>query len=317
MRRAATEVVGEPPEETGVGYWMDAALFAETGIPVVDYGPSGAGAHEAVEWVDVASVVRCARVLEAAVHGFFEESRAPTRLEARVSPRLELGPRLAQNLALILSRGRSGLMPKADRESSAADEPREITVLLQAWRAGDAAAAERLFERIYPELKKIAHRHLRSRGNLTAEPTEIVHETYLKMEAAGSLHWGSRLQFYALASQIVRQVLVDRFRSRGTLKRGSAEQPVELQPEHLELAPRSIDLLALDEALARLAAQDPEAARIVELRHFAGLTIPEVAELLDLGTATVSRRWQMARAWLRRELGPDAEADSGAQGAEP
>lgn len=180
----------------------------------------------------------------------------------------------------------------------------EITALLEAWRAGDGAAADQLFERVYPDLRRIAMRQLRARGNVTFEPTEVVHEAYLKLEKAGSLTWNNRLQFFGLAAQVVRQVLVDRFRSQGASKRGSGQRALELDGTHLELPAPSLDLLALDQALAHLAEHDGEAARVVELRYFGGLSIPEIAELLGIGTATVSRRWSMARAWLRRELQP-------------
>ncbi|MCB1057336.1 MAG: sigma-70 family RNA polymerase sigma factor [Acidobacteria bacterium] len=182
--------------------------------------------------------------------------------------------------------------------------PGEITALLEAWKAGDGRAADRLFEVVYPDLRRIALRQLRASGNVTFEPTEVVHEAYLKLEHAGGLAWESRLQFFALAAQVVRQVLVDRFRGQRRSKRGSGQRPVELAAAELELAAPSLDLLALDLALAQLADHDGEAARVVELRYFGGLSIPEIAQVLGVGTATVSRRWSMARAWLRRELQP-------------
>ncbi|MCH9647485.1 MAG: sigma-70 family RNA polymerase sigma factor [Deltaproteobacteria bacterium] len=179
-------------------------------------------------------------------------------------------------------------------------ESRDITILLQAWQEGESGAADRLFERIYPELRRIADRQLRLRENVTFQPTELVNEAYLKLEANGSLRWENRLQFFALAAKILRQILVDRFRNKATLKRGSACKTVAL--EEVELPAVDLDFLALDQALERLADLDPEAAQFVELRYFGGLTIPEIADFLGLGTATVSRRWQMARAWLRSEL---------------
>lgn len=178
----------------------------------------------------------------------------------------------------------------------------ELTVLLQAWHAGEPEAAEHLFERVYPELRSIAQRQLRLRRNVTFQPTEVVSEAYLKLERAGRLEWNSRLQFFGLAARIVRQVLVDRLRSKVADKRGSGVVATTIGDNDALVEAPDVDLLDLDQALDRLATLDARAARIVELRYFGGLTVPETARLLDIGTATVSRSWQMARAWLRRAL---------------
>lgn len=190
----------------------------------------------------------------------------------------------------------------------------DLTGLLQAWQGGDTGAGEALFRRVYADLRRIAGRHFFAREDLTIEPTEAVNEAYLKLLKAGHLQWHNRRSFFALASEVVRQVLVDHQRRHAALKRGGAAKHVEVDASRIAESSRSVDILALDEAMTRLAAHDPRAARIVELRYFGGLTVPEVADLLGIGTATVSRRWQMARAWLRRELTTEEHRDDSAAG---
>ncbi len=178
---------------------------------------------------------------------------------------------------------------------------REITLLLGAWRAGDETAAEPLFDLIYPVLRRMARRQLWAQGEVTVQPTELVHEAYLKIAEAGRLQWQSRVQFFGFSARLIRQVLVDRSRRRYAAKRGGGVGVVALETGHASRAP-NLELLALDQALERLATVDLDAARVVELRYFGGLTIPEIAALLGLATATVSRRWSMARAWLHRAM---------------
>jgi RNA polymerase sigma factor (TIGR02999 family) len=180
---------------------------------------------------------------------------------------------------------------------------RDITRLLQAWESGDAAARDALFSRLYPELKKIARRQLAHAAGATLQATDLAHETYLRLAERDDLSWASRLQFFALAAQIARQVLVDGYRRRSSQKRGGLLVQGGIDLDALAPEGGDLDLLALDEALTRLAGIDPEASRTVELRFFGGLTIPEIAAYLGTSEATVSRRWAMARAWLRRELG--------------
>lgn len=179
----------------------------------------------------------------------------------------------------------------------------DLTVLLHAWQGGDRDAGERFFEQVYPELRRIAARQIGARHPVTSQPTEIVHEAYIKLFQNGALEWPNRLAFFALAAQIVRQVLVDRARNRHAAKRGGHVPRVAIESERLATPDSAFSLIALDEALSRLATVSPEAARIVVLRYFGGLTIPEIAQVTGVGTATVSRRWGMARAWLRRALG--------------
>src|SRR5438309_4857298 len=183
----------------------------------------------------------------------------------------------------------------------------EITELLRAWGAGDAEACEALARLVYAELRRQARRALRREGEgHTLQPTALVHEAWLRLD--GQLHasWQSRSQFFAVAAQMMRRVLVDHARTRRSLKRGGAAPQVTLGTMEDEVAAPAaldaVDLLALDDALQRLAALDPQKARLVELRYFAGLSIPEAAEALGVSAATIGREWAVARMWLRREL---------------
>jgi RNA polymerase sigma-70 factor (ECF subfamily) len=191
---------------------------------------------------------------------------------------------------------------------------KDVTGLLRAWGAGDAHASEVVAPLIYEELRRQAGLVLRreSEGH-TLQTTALVHEAWLRLDAQHEARWQSRTQFYAVAAQMMRRILVDHARRRQSLKRGAASAPVTLDALDREgrahhassPAPSSldpVDLLALDDALARLAEVDPQKARLVELRYFAGLTVPEAAELLGVSLATVGREWAVARAWLRREL---------------
>jgi len=182
-----------------------------------------------------------------------------------------------------------------------------VTGLLLKWRQGDAEALARLLPLVYDELRQIAARQLqRERADHTLQPTAIVHETFLKLVDLPRLQWQDRAHFLAVASRLMRQVLVDYARARHTLKRGGSQPPRE-QAEPAEQAVAieggQVDVLALDSALERLAALDSEQARLVELRFFGGLTIAETADVLRSSPATVKRDWDTARTWLFRELG--------------
>ena len=188
----------------------------------------------------------------------------------------------------------------------------EVTELLRAWGAGDAQASEALARRVYEELRRQARRALRHEGQgHTLQPTALVHEAWLRLDAQSEARWESRTQFFAIAAQMMRRVLVDHARSRRAVKHGGGTVQVTLATVESE-APHvrpdaeapldAIDLLALDDALARLATLDPQKARLVELRYFAGLSIPEAAAALGISPATVGREWAVARIWLRRAL---------------
>ena len=189
----------------------------------------------------------------------------------------------------------------------------DVTGLLLAWGAGDPGALDRLLPVVYAELRRQARRVMRreSAGH-TLQPTALVHEAYLRLVDQRRARWESRTQFFAVAAQAMRRVLVDHARARRRAKRGGGASPVTLA-DALDAATESasavtdvagVDALALDEALTRFAALDPGKARLVELRYFAGLSIPEAAAALGVSPATVGREWAVARAWLRREMAP-------------
>jgi RNA polymerase sigma factor (TIGR02999 family) len=182
--------------------------------------------------------------------------------------------------------------------------PSTVTELLHAWGAGDERALDRLVPAVYAELRRQAERQLRreSAGH-TLQPTALVHEAYLRLVDQREAKWEGRSQFFGVAAQLMRRILVDHARGRGAAKRGGGAARVTLAEGSAEAAEGEVDVLALDEALTRLATLDARQARVVELRYFAGLGVEEVAQVLDVSPATVKREWTMARAWLRRELG--------------
>jgi RNA polymerase sigma factor (TIGR02999 family) len=191
-----------------------------------------------------------------------------------------------------------------------APDSRNVTALLRAWGRGEARALDELLPLVYGELRRQAERYMRAQPpGHTLQATAVVHEAYLRLvdrESAGA-EWHSRAQFFALASPARRSVLVDHARAHRTAKRGgpAAAQALTLGAagEVAAAEPESdVDVLALDEALTRLAALDARQARVVELRYFAGLSIEEAAEVLGVSHATVERDWRTARLWLRREL---------------
>jgi RNA polymerase sigma factor (TIGR02999 family) len=205
----------------------------------------------------------------------------------------------------------------ASPTSSAGDgdgRPREaVTELLRAWGAGDAFAREALVPLVYEELRRQARHALGREGaGHTLQATALVHEAWLRLCDQHEARWESRAQFFAIAAQVMRRVLVDHARTRRAVKRGGGAVQVSLGAAEGAAAlcagsPGStsldaMDVLALDDALGRLAALDPEKARLVDLRYFAGLSIPEVAAVLGISAATVGREWAVARMWLRREL---------------
>lgn len=179
---------------------------------------------------------------------------------------------------------------------------REVTKLLAAWRAGNAAAGDRVMELVYGELKQLARGHMRREvPGQSLTPTALVHEAYLKL-VDQRVRWHSRGHFFGIAAQAMRRILVDRARARHAAKRGGPEPHVAPHEDAFVQAPPDLDLLALDEALTRLGALEPRWARLVELRYFAGLTVEQTADVLAISTATAERDWRLARGWLYREL---------------
>jgi len=185
----------------------------------------------------------------------------------------------------------------------------DVTGLLVAWSEGDSAALDALLPVVYAELRRQARRALRREAaGHTLQPTALVHEAYLKLVDQRPSRWQGRAQFYGVAARCMRQVLVDAARTRRAAKRGGGAHPITLgYAEGLATPPAGgeaagDDVLALDAALHRLAALDPDQARLVELRYFAGLTLDDTAATLGVSPATVSREWTVARRWLRREM---------------
>jgi RNA polymerase sigma factor (TIGR02999 family) len=185
--------------------------------------------------------------------------------------------------------------------------PSDVTQLLVAWGAGDAAAAERLVPAVYAELRRQAARAMRREGcENTLQTTALVHEAYLRLVDQRRVVWRSRAHFFGVAAQLMRRILVDHARGRHAAKRGGGLQQLALVDADAAIpaaAEVGVEVIALHEALERLAALDPAQARLVELRYFGGLSIEETADALDVSPATVKREWAIARAWLRRELG--------------
>ncbi|HUO74222.1 MAG TPA: sigma-70 family RNA polymerase sigma factor [Solirubrobacteraceae bacterium] len=178
-----------------------------------------------------------------------------------------------------------------------------VTQLLVRCRDGDRAALDELLPLVYGELRRIAQSHLRrERAGHTLQSTALVHEAYLRLIGATRPGWQDRAHFFGIAANAMRQILVDHARARAAAKRGSGAERLELTESMSAGGEPEVDVLALDEALGRLAALDRVQARIVELRFFAGLTIDECAEALAISPATVKRDWTSARAWLHREL---------------
>ena len=179
----------------------------------------------------------------------------------------------------------------------------EVTELLQEWSSGRREALDRLLPKIYVELRRLAASYLRrERPDHTLQATALVNEAFLKLVDQKAVHWQNRAHFFGIAAQAMRRILVDHARAHAAGKRGAGQQPIAFD-EAVAIAPaRDIDLLALDEALTRLQAIDPQQSRIVELRYFGGLTIDETAEVMRISPATVGREWTLAKAWLYAEL---------------
>jgi RNA polymerase sigma factor (TIGR02999 family) len=175
--------------------------------------------------------------------------------------------------------------------------------MLRAWNNGDAAALDRLVEVIYPTLRRIARHHLaRRHSGDSVESAALANEAYLKLVRAGGIRCENREHFLAVCAQIIRRILVDHARSGSFAKRGGHALRVTLDEAVATAEDRGIEIIALDEALAQLAAIDSRKSRVVELRYFGGLNIEETADNLGVSVDTVKRDWRMARAWLRTQL---------------
>lgn len=182
-------------------------------------------------------------------------------------------------------------------------DPKQITSVLQAISQGNHEATDRLMPLVYDEMRDLAAQYMRQQPlGHTLRSTALVNEAYLKLCGQNHEDWRSRTHFFAAGAQAMRRILVDHARGKSRQKRGGELRRVEFDEDLLGTSQRDEDILALDEALTKLAELDPRQARIVEMRFFGGLTVQEVAEALGISRRTVELEWAMIRAWLRREL---------------
>jgi RNA polymerase sigma factor (TIGR02999 family) len=183
----------------------------------------------------------------------------------------------------------------------------EITRLLKAWSEGDRDAFDRLMPVVYDELHRLAHRHMKhEHAGHSLQTSALVNEAYLKLVNEREMHWQSRAHFFAVASQLMRQILVDYARSRCALKRGEGKVVVNLDDVVQVSENRLEEFLVLDEALSNLANFDARKSRIAELRFFGGLSVAEIAKALEVSEVTVMREWRLAKAWLHNQLNNSA-----------
>jgi RNA polymerase sigma factor (TIGR02999 family) len=179
-----------------------------------------------------------------------------------------------------------------------------VTQLLEKFEPGDRHAEEQLFADVYTELRALAARYLhRERKSHTLQPTALVHEAYLKLVGQTRIDWQGRAHFLAIAARVMRQILVDHARRHRAARRGGNRHRITLDDNLLIESDRNVDLLAIEDALTKLTKLDPCQAQMVELRFFGGLSIAEVAKVMEKSKRSVEREWTMIRAWLRRELG--------------
>ena len=181
--------------------------------------------------------------------------------------------------------------------------PPDLTQLLLAWNNGDRAALDRLMPVVYDELRRLARRYMRQEDPAhTLQATALVNDVYIRLVDQKRVNWQNRAHFFGASAQMIRRLLVDHARARQRLKRGGNPLRVTLYDDLNAAAPVQLDVVALDDALSKLAELDPQLERIVELRFFTGLSIEETAEVLSISPATVKRDWATGRAWLYREM---------------
>jgi RNA polymerase sigma-70 factor, ECF subfamily len=191
-------------------------------------------------------------------------------------------------------------------------DPADVTALLQRIKQGDVAAESDLIPLIYNELRAIARNQMgRERPDHTLQATVLVHDAFLQLVGNSQIDWCNRAHFFALASRVMRRILVDHARAAHAQKRPGAKRKVELESALVFVEAQHADFLALDEALDRLAEWDPRQSRVVEMHFFGGLSFEEIAEVLGVSDRTAKRDWTMARAWLYQELSKAAHHDAG------
>jgi len=185
----------------------------------------------------------------------------------------------------------------------------QVTVLLQEWRGGDHKALDALLPLVYKELRRLAHFQLcNERADHTLQSAALVHEAYLRLIGLNPPQWESRTHFFAIAAQLMRQILVDYARRHVAKKRGGSICKLSLEDATMASRGKDVDVLALDDALRALAKIDPRQSRVVELRFFAGLSLQEISEAMEIAPATVQRDWTAARAWLHRQISRSSHA---------
>ena len=181
--------------------------------------------------------------------------------------------------------------------------PHEITQLLEDWSNGNQAALDKLYPLVHDELRRMARRYMnRERKDHTLQTTALINEAYLRLVEQRHVHWQNRAHFFAISAQIMRRILIDHARRYNYAKRGAGAQKISLDETAVAARDRATELLSLDEALHRLAEIDPRRSRVVELRFFGGLDNDEIAVVLKISPNTVTRDWNLARAWLYQEL---------------
>jgi RNA polymerase sigma factor (TIGR02999 family) len=222
--------------------------------------------------------------------------QAPVRIRLSSAGTIGNKPRKRPRLGYFLHGGRNLL--------AIGGTPAGITTLLKAWSSGDHAALDRLAERVYPELRLMARRYMKTSGpGNTLQATALVHEVYLRLADVTQIELRERAQFFAMAAQIMRRILVDAARERGALKRGGNALKLNLDETALLSSAPQPSILALDEALSAFSLVAPRQAKVVELRYFGGLTEEEIVAALKISARTVRRDWDLAKGWLLRELG--------------
>jgi RNA polymerase sigma factor (TIGR02999 family) len=181
--------------------------------------------------------------------------------------------------------------------------PPDVTALLRAWSDGDREAQDQLFRAVYNELHRQAARYLRHEpAGVSLQTTDLIHEAYVRLVDVQHVEWQNRLHFFGISARVMRRILVDHARTRQAAKRGGSAIRLPLEEAIAVLPGQDFDFVALDEALNRLSELDPQQSQIVELRFFSGLDVEETAKALDVSERTVKRDWNVAKAWLRREL---------------
>jgi RNA polymerase sigma-70 factor (ECF subfamily) len=211
----------------------------------------------------------------------------------------------------VLSRKRGAYLMAGELSEGQSVSPQEVTRLLQAWKAGDEGALERLMPLVYDELHRLARRYMAAEQ--TGHPlqtTALVHEVYLRLVDANSIDWQNRAHFYAICARLMRRILIDFARSRNYQKRGASFAHIQLEEAATVSEAVGSELLAVDEALKQLAVIDSRKSDVVEMRFFGGMTVDEIAGALQVSPETVARDWKLAKAWLQRELSRERAHES-------